>query len=186
MKTRSLWLLSGAFACIATFALYSAMFLHTDKHETTKQTKAIPAASATVPIHKNNPKPFAIQQGKRAMSVAVNDVQGVSGFLAPGDYVDVVAMIPPSQGENSSSQILLQNIKVLAVGMIKGEKDPKAATAAAYKTVTLEVLPGQGASLALALQKGSVALMLRSQEDHSIDPGKIVTLDQLHKGEIPK
>lgn len=138
---------------------------------------------------------LAISQGKRAVSIAVNEVQGVSGFITVGAHVDVIALIPALQGTDMSAQILLQNVKVLAIGTMPADKGKDAknkdanandAQSNIYRTVTLEISPGEGAVLALAAQKGVVSLMLRPSGESSTTSSAYNTLDKLYKGESSK
>ncbi|MEJ7575686.1 MAG: Flp pilus assembly protein CpaB [Pyrinomonadaceae bacterium] len=110
-----------------------------------------------------------IPEGYRAMTVKVDDVVGISGFLQPGSFVDVVAVIqPPNQSSSQDpiSKIVLQNIKVLANGSnIDQPKDGREATT--VKTVTLQVTPEQAEKLALAVNEGKLQLVMRNYGDQS-------------------
>lgn len=98
---------------------------------------------------------------KRAMSVKVDDVIGVSGFIKPGDHVDVMVTIDvDSRNQNPVAKMILANLKVLAAGMEyekKGEKDPKA-----VQVMTLEVDIEEAEKLALASTQGKLRLALRN------------------------
>jgi len=118
-----------------------------------------------------------IPANSRAMTVQVNDVIGVSGFIHPGDLVDVITtMQTPAtkhpgvptdrlQQDEYRSKIVLQNIRVLAVGAQLStqaqDRKPESATA-----VTLLVTPEQSERLALASTQGKVQLTMRSQLDN--------------------
>src|SRR5438105_2524165 len=72
--------------------------------------------------------PPAIPPGLRAVSVRVNEVIGVAGYVLPGTHVDVVATVSPSeQRENTTSKVILTNVQVLAAGtkIEQGDKDKK-------------------------------------------------------------
>ena len=107
-----------------------------------------------------------IPEGFRAMTVKVDDVVGVSGFIQPGTLVDVVVTInPPDERQRDRiSKIVLQNIKVLANGgnidKPKNEKEVER-----VKAVTLQVTPEQAEKLALASSEGKLQLVMRSQID---------------------
>jgi pilus assembly protein CpaB len=114
-----------------------------------------------------------IPDGYRAMTVKVDDVVGVSGFIQPGTLVDiVVTIIPPDNARQREkvSKIVLQNIKVLASGgnidKPKNEKDTER-----VKAVTLQVTPEQAEKLALASSEGRLQLVMRN----SVDQGDEVT-----------
>ncbi|MDX6270680.1 MAG: pilus assembly protein CpaB [Acidobacteriota bacterium] len=115
-----------------------------------------------------------IPEGYRAMTVKVDDVVGISGFVMPGALVDVVVVINPVENngrENPISKIVLQNIKVLANGQNidrpKNDREPES-----VKAVTLQVLPEQAEKLALASTEGKLQLVMRN----SVDQGDEQTL----------
>lgn len=112
---------------------------------------------------------FAIKEGKRAITVRVNDVVGVAGFALPGNYVDIlvntVDETAKAVGENKSiSKIVLEHILLLAVAQetSQGEGKPKVVNA-----VTLEVTPEQAEKIDLARSVGSLSLVLRNQTDQT-------------------
>ena len=108
-----------------------------------------------------------IPEGYRAMTVKVNDVVGLSGFVMPGSFVDVVCVITPADQQsngNPISKIILQNIKVLASGTeIDRPKDEREANS--VKAVTLQVTPEQAEKLALAVNEGKLQLVMRNYGD---------------------
>jgi pilus assembly protein CpaB len=109
-----------------------------------------------------------IPEGYRAMTVKVDDIVGVSGFVMPGSYVDVVAVIVPVAASNSPqgpvSKIVLQNIKVLASGpKIDSPQDQR--QPAEVKAVTLQVTPGEAEKLVLAANEGKLQLVMRNYTD---------------------
>ena len=110
-----------------------------------------------------------IPEGYRAMTVKVDDVVGISGFIMPGTLVDVVVVINPAEnaaGRDPISKIVLQNIKVLANGQnIDKPEDQREANS--VKAVTLQVTPEQAEKLALASSEGRLQLVMRN----SIDQG---------------
>lgn len=111
-----------------------------------------------------------IGEGKRAMTVRVNDVVGVAGFALPGNYVDIVVntedeSAAPRTGSNKSiSKIVLEHILVLAVAQESGRDDTKPKV---VNAVTLEVTPEQAEKLDLARSVGQLSLVLRNQMDTS-------------------
>ena len=110
-----------------------------------------------------------IPKDKRAMTVAVTEETGVAGFPKPGDYVDVVVTFDQQELGEPVSQIILQNLQVLAAnhemegGETAGPTNAKAPASATSKTntVTLAVTPHEAAQLALSDEKGKVRLALR-------------------------
>jgi len=108
-----------------------------------------------------------IPEGYRAMTVKVDDVVGVSGFIMPGSLVDVVVVIVPAEKaltQDPISKIVLQNIKVLANGQnIDHPKDEREANT--VRAVTLQVTPEQAEKLALASTEGKLQLVMRNAVD---------------------
>jgi pilus assembly protein CpaB len=110
-----------------------------------------------------------IPEGYRAMTVKVDDVVGISGFIMPGTLVDVVVVIDPQEKagmQDPISKIVLQNIKVLANGQNIDQPENQR-DASSVKAVTLLVLPEQAEKLALAASEGKLQLVMRN----SIDQG---------------
>ena len=107
---------------------------------------------------------FRIPDGMLAMSLKVNAEIGVSGFIQPGNRVDVIATVRPNHKE-PVTKVVLQNILVLAVGHEVEEKDDKPDEAA---TVTLAVSPEQAEKLAASKIEGNVVLALRNLRDDTI------------------
>jgi pilus assembly protein CpaB len=108
-----------------------------------------------------------IPEGYRAMTVKVDEVVGISGFIQPGTLVDVVVVIDPADKTNEQgpiSKIVLQNIKVLANGqnLDKPENEREANT---VRAVTLQVTPEQAEKLALASTEGKLQLVMRNSTD---------------------
>ena len=110
-----------------------------------------------------------IPEGYRALTVRVDDVVGVSGFIAAGSYVDVVAVIVPTgaAAQGPISKIVLQNIKVLASGAKLDQPDNQR-EAVSVNVVTLQVTPEQAEKLVLAANESKLQLVMRNfgdQED---------------------
>ena len=107
--------------------------------------------------------PLLITEGMRGMSVKVDDVTGVSGFITPNSRVDV--LVSGSDGGESAEQrskVILQNVKVLAIGKSIEQKDDKPVE---VPTVTLLVSPGDAEKLTLAARQDPVRLALRNYRD---------------------
>lgn len=103
-----------------------------------------------------------IKEGQRAITVKVNEVVGVAGFLAPGSFVDLLVNIKDDR-DNPISRVVLERIMVLAVAQEAQRPDeskPKVVNA-----VTLEVTSGQAEKIDLARNIGTISLMLRNQVD---------------------
>jgi len=109
-----------------------------------------------------------ITEGKRAITVRVNDVIGVAGFALPGNYVDIIVSTQKDANseqngrEQSISKIVLERILVLAVAQEVGRDETKPRV---VNAVTLEVTPSQAENLDLARSVGTLSLALRNQVD---------------------
>ena len=128
-----------------------------------------------------------IPEGYRAMTVKVDDVVGVSGFIMPGSFVDVVAVILPTSQQGTRSQdpiskIVLQNIKVLASGA-KIDSPENQREPSAVKAVTLQVTPEQAEKLVLASNEGKLQLVMRSYSDQDDTQTKGVNKSTLLSGD---
>jgi pilus assembly protein CpaB len=104
-----------------------------------------------------------IPESKRAVTIRVNDVIGVAGFLLPGNKVDVLNTV--KRGKNSAStNTVLKNIKVLAVDQTAKTKDNRPVI---VRAVTLEVTPKEAEKLLTENSKGHIQLALRNP--HEVD-----------------
>lgn len=107
-----------------------------------------------------------ISPGHRAMAVRINDVAGISGFLQPDSRVDVLVSMraaTPGSPDRQVAKLFMENVRVLSVGtrVERGEKgEPIDAT-----TATLEVTPEEAERLAVAMNQGSIQLVLRAYGD---------------------
>jgi pilus assembly protein CpaB len=99
-----------------------------------------------------------IDPGMKAVTVRVNDVNGVAGFVLPGERVDVI-LTRTVEKEDSYSDVLLQNMKVLAVDQMADERSDKPSL---VKAVTLEASTPQAQRLTLASTVGTLSLALRA------------------------
>jgi pilus assembly protein CpaB len=111
--------------------------------------------------------PATIPEGMRAISVAVNEVVGVAGFVTPGTSVDVLVtgQIPGAtqSGAQYVTRTILENIRVLAAGQkIEQDKEGKPQT---VPVVTLLVTPKDAGTLAMASTEGKIQLALRNTID---------------------
>lgn len=117
-----------------------------------------------------------LPEGMRAAAVRVNDVVGVAGFIHPGDHVDVIVTMQ-SEGRRAgdfTSKIILQNIRVLAVGKQLERNDRAVDKSVPVTVATLMVDSEQSEMLALAASKGQILLTLRSRiDDDIVDTGGV-------------
>ncbi|HEY1225961.1 MAG TPA: Flp pilus assembly protein CpaB, partial [Ramlibacter sp.] len=119
-----------------------------------------------------------IAEGKRAMTVRVNDVVGVAGFALPGNYVDVMVNMQQERagGHDPISRTVLEHVLVLAVAQEASRDDLKPKVVSA---VTLELSPEDAEKLDLARSVGTLSLVLRNQLDGQPVATAGVTRDQL-------
>ena len=103
----------------------------------------------------------AIEPGKRAITVRVNDVIAVAGFAHPGSFVDVLVSAKDKKGE-PFSMIVLNRVKILAIAQ-ETQSDP--AMPKVVNAVTLELTPDEAESLDLARSVGTLSLVLRNESD---------------------
>ena len=127
-----------------------------------------------------------ISEEMRAMTVRVDDVIGVAGFIVPGDRVDVLLTRDESNGRgreqlNQITDILLQNVKVLGIDQLASDNQEKPVV---VQAVTLEVTPEQSQKLTLAGQVGTLTLSLRNVLDAEAEFARTVGVRDLKVGEV--
>jgi pilus assembly protein CpaB len=122
-----------------------------------------------------------IDDGMKAVTIRVNDVQGVAGFVLPGDRVDVLLT---RQGEknNAVTDVVLEDVRVLAIDQLADEKNDKVSV---VKAVTVEVDVTDGQKIALASTVGTLSLLLRKAGDLANDESRRVTAADLGKPAAP-
>jgi pilus assembly protein CpaB len=107
-----------------------------------------------------------ISEGKRAMTVRVNDVVGVAGFALPGNYVDILVHTEKDEDgqrkDRHISKLVLERVLVLAVAQEVGRDETKPRV---VNAVTLEVTPAEAEQVDLARSVGTLSLVLRNQVD---------------------
>jgi pilus assembly protein CpaB len=132
------------------------------------------------PTGSNGGLSAVIAEGKRAMTVRVNDVVGVAGFALPGNYVDVLvhAQRDEAKGEQGKpiSKTVLEHVLVLAVAQEAGRDDTKPKVVSA---VTLELSLADSEKLDLARSIGTLSLVLRNQSDRETVATEGITKSEL-------
>jgi pilus assembly protein CpaB len=121
-----------------------------------------------------------VHKGMKAVTIRVNDVEGVGGFVLPGDHVDVVLTRQIAKG-SATTQVVLQDARVLAVDQIADERAAKATVA---KSVTLEVNTVQAQKIWLASSVGNLSLLLRKAGETAETHTRKVTLDDLGSNDL--
>ncbi|HMK82070.1 MAG TPA: Flp pilus assembly protein CpaB [Xanthobacteraceae bacterium] len=120
-----------------------------------------------------------IQDGMRAVTVRTNDVEGVGGFVLPGDHVDVL-LTRQADRTAGMNDVVIQNAKVLAVDQLADDAADRPQVA---RAVTLEVDTVAAQKIALAAQLGSLSLMLRRAGEQHMDATRRVTASDLTQTE---
>jgi pilus assembly protein CpaB len=115
----------------------------------------------------------------KAVTIRVNDVEGVAGFVLPGERVDVV--LTRQQDKTAAADVVLQNVRVLAVDQLADERSEKPSVA---KAVTLEVEQVSAQKLALAATVGTLSLALRKAGEATAANTRRVTLSDLPKANV--
>jgi pilus assembly protein CpaB len=111
--------------------------------------------------------PPVIPEGMRAVSVRVNEVIGVAGYVLPGTRVDVVATASPNDTRaDTTSKLILSNVQVITAGT-RMEQDQEKGKPVQVTVVTLLVNPEQSERLALASTEGKIQLALRNPLDQT-------------------
>lgn len=122
-----------------------------------------------------------VRPSMRAASLEVNQISGVSGFVLPGDRVDVLVTVDPrNSADDAMTRTVLQNVEVLAAGQKTEQLDNKPIT---VQSVTLLVNPEGAETLALALHEGKVHLVLRNPNDQDeVSVTSLSTREMLGRG----
>lgn len=125
---------------------------------------------------------YIVPQGHRAVTVAVNEVAGVAGFITPNSRVDIVLTTPrpgAADKEDNISKIILQNVPVLASGQVTEQKEGKPVI---VPTVTLDLLPEDSEKLIVGAKKGALQLLLRNVIDTAAVDTKGATISKALNG----
>lgn len=115
----------------------------------------------------------------RAITIRVNDIVGVAGYIIPGDRVDM--LLTRENGEKLETTILLQNVQILGIDQqaSEDEQDPRV-----VRSVTIAVTPSQAPKIVLAYSTGSFTLALRNRGDADAVRATRVTVADLGIGEV--
>jgi pilus assembly protein CpaB len=124
--------------------------------------------------------PPTITPGMRAISVRVNDVVGVAGFVLPGTRVDVMVIVP--ERDNSVARVVVSNVQVLASGTKFDQDAAKEGQAMPTSVVTLLVKPEDAERIGLASNQGQIMLTLRNPLDTDPTPSAGTRMSNLTTG----
>jgi pilus assembly protein CpaB len=122
-----------------------------------------------------------IDENMRAMTIRVNEVLGVAGFVLPGDRVDVL-LTQKENRETPVTDILLQNVRVLGVDQDTNLAKDKPSVA---RAVTLEVSPAQAQQLTLGATIGTLSLALRNATNVGEIASRTIGVRDLRPGTAP-
>ncbi len=122
-----------------------------------------------------------IREGFKAVTVRVNDVEGVGGFVLPGDRVDVM-LTRQIEKNSANTDVVLQNARVLAIDQIADERSDKPAV---VKAVTLEVDTVGAQKLSLAASIGTLSLMLRKAGEAIAENTRRISISDLTTSTAP-
>lgn len=103
-----------------------------------------------------------IPDGRRAITIKVNEVTGIAGFVAPGSHVDVLLSLPKEDEIPPRTRTIVQDVEVLAIAQ---SIDNTSGQARVVPTVTLNVTPRQAETIALSAHEGSMHLVMRNDRD---------------------
>lgn len=106
-----------------------------------------------------------VEPGHRAITVAVDEINSISGMLEPGDTIDLIATM--DRGGRPTTIPLLQGILVMATGQ-RSVDDPKSGERRQFSTVTLDTTPQQAQSLIVARELGKITALLRNPQDKQL------------------
>lgn len=121
----------------------------------------------------------ALSPGYKAVSIRVNDVLGVAGFVLPGDRVDV--LITRGRGGEAFVDVLLQGVKILAIDQLV---DDRRDSPSVVRTVTVEVDTTQAQKLVLGSNVGTLSLALRNVGSNDVEENDRVTVADLSESEV--
>jgi len=122
-----------------------------------------------------------IPKGRRAMSIKVNEVTGISGFVAPGSRVDVLLTVVGDDEDPSRTRTVLQDTEVLAIAQTIEQRDSRPVV---VNTVTVNVGPREAETLTLASNEGSLHLVLRNDRDQARVSSYGVSLAEIIGGKL--
>jgi pilus assembly protein CpaB len=116
-----------------------------------------------------------LSDGMKAVTIRVNDVEGVAGFVLPGDRVDIL-LTRTGEKNNAVNDVVIQDVRVLAVDQLADQRADKPSV---VKAVTIEVDPTEGQKVALAATVGTLSLLLRKAGDAVAGDTRRVTTHDL-------
>jgi pilus assembly protein CpaB len=121
-----------------------------------------------------------LHEGMKAVTVRVSDIEGVAGFVLPGDHVDILLTRRVDKG--GTTDVVLQNTRVLAIDQLADERTDKPAV---VKAVTVEVDTLAAEKLTLASQVGTLSLALRKAGEAALGDQRRISAEDLGRDTAP-
>jgi pilus assembly protein CpaB len=161
------------FAGLASFGLYRFMTKRSGTLKSTGSQPTVVVAATGLPVgaaldnsQQSGTMSGSLSKGHRAITVAVNEVTGVAGFIMPTNHVDLVLTTSsPDSSGGTRTRIILQNVSVLATGQITAHTEGKPIL---VPTVTLDLSPADAEILVHASHNGNLQLLLRNGADATL------------------
>lgn len=123
---------------------------------------------------------YRIPEGKRALTLRIDEEKGVGGSILPGNFVDIMATYQDPVTGQKLSQIILQRMEVLAIDEVQMDSSSRGAKGA-IKTVTLAVTPDEAQKITVTYDQGALRLMLRPENENKVFETEAVSLAHLIK-----
>jgi len=124
-----------------------------------------------------------LKDGRRALTIEVDEISSMSGMLRPGDRIDLMLTAKPPGGDGNAKEFtfpMLSNVEVLATGQAqKGTASAGEAAARAYSHVTLNVTPQDATRVIAAKAGGKLTAVLRAPTDQVANPSPALTIDDV-------
>jgi len=131
-----------------------------------------------------------LKDGRRALTIEVDEISSMSGMLRPGDRIDLMLTAKPPGGDGNAKEFtfpMLSNVEVLATGQAqKGTASAGEAAARAYSHVTLNVTPQDATRVIAAKAGGKLTAVLRAPTDQVANPSPALTIDDVVASIAPR
>ncbi len=131
----------------------------------------------------------AVKEGRRALTIEVDEISSISGMLRPGDRIDLMLTAKPSQGGMPTANAkdmtfpMLSNVEVLATGQAQKARPADGEDAAqGYSHITLDVTPEEGTRIIAAKTAGRLTAVLRNPADKTANNSRALSIDDVVAG----
>ncbi|MBU8908039.1 Flp pilus assembly protein CpaB [Desertibacillus haloalkaliphilus] len=168
MNIKKIWMMAAIFGVVTSGLFLFYLSTVYQEYEMPDGEGDEPIVEEEVELEPEMEPLLDIEEGKRAISIAVGEVEGVAGHILPGNFVDVISIVPTDE-RRTTADILLEQVKVLAVGhALAANPEVAQPQPTNYQNVTLELTPEEAAVLAFYDHEGSIVLMLRGDIDSTV------------------